>query len=302
MNADAVATPAAPLAGRARTYASFVKLEHALFSLPLILAGAWIAAPRGVPPLTLLWIALAATGARTAALALNRLLDHAIDARNPRTRLRELPSGRMSPREGWLVALAGTAVYVAAAAALNPLCLALSPLPLAVFVLYPLLKRATPLCHFGVGAALALSPLGGFLAVTPDLGAALRACGPLALFTLGWVSGFDIIYATLDEGFDRAHGVHSLPAALGPARALVVSRLAHAAGFVALAAWAWSRWPTPAVAAALLAVAGGLAWQQASARHVDLAFFRINAGLGFVVLAVVLAGQGLPGLAGTGAP
>ena len=294
---DTIAPPAASFAGRARTYATFVKIEHALFSLPLILAGAWLAAPRGVAPLTLLWIALAATGARTAALALNRLLDQAIDAKNPRTRVRELPSGRMSAFEGWAIVAAGTAVYVAAAAALNPLCLLLSPIPLAVFTLYPLLKRFTPLCHFGVGAALALSPLGGFLAVVPDLGRALAEAGALAVFTLFWVTGFDLIYATLDEDFDRAHGVRSLPAALGSARALAVSRACHAVAFVALAAWAWSRWPLPLVAVALAAVAAGLAWQQASARHVDLAFFRINAGLGFVVLAVVLAGQGLPGLA-----
>ena len=294
---DTIATPMAAVSNRARTYASFVKIEHALFSLPLILAGAWLASPRGVAPLTLLWIALAGTGARTAALALNRLLDRAIDARNPRTAVRELPSGRMSAREGWLVAAAGTAVYLAAATALNPLCLALSPIPLLVFTLYPLLKRFTPLCHFGVGTALALSPLGGFLAVEPDLPAALSACGALALFTLLWVTGFDLIYATLDEDFDRAHGVRSLPAAFGSARALQVSRACHATGFAILAAWAWSRWPTPAVALALAAVAAGLAWQQASARHVDLAFFRINAGLGLVVLAVVLAGQGVPGIA-----
>jgi len=288
--------PPAPstVADRARAYASFVKIEHALFSLPLILAGTWLAAPRGVDLATLAWIALAGTGARTAALALNRLLDRAIDARNPRTRVRELPSGRMSAREGWLLVAAGTAVYLAAAATLNPLCLLLSPIPLAVFTLYPLLKRFTPLCHYGVGAALALSPLGGYLAVVPDLGAAFREAGPLALFTLGWVAGFDLIYATLDETFDRTHGVHSLPAALGTDRALVVARITHAAAFAVLAGWAWSRWPVPGVAVALAAVALGLAWQQASARHVDLAFFRINAGLGFVVLAVVLAGQGLP--------
>lgn len=297
MNTHAATATAADLAGRARAYASFVKIEHALFSLPLILAGAWLAAPGGVPLATLGWIALAGTGARTAALALNRLLDRAVDAQNPRTRVRELPSGRMSAREGWLVAAAGTAVYLGAAAALDPLCLALSPIPLAVFTLYPLLKRVTPLCHFGVGAALALSPLGGYLAVRPDLGAAFAACGALAGFTLGWVAGFDIIYATLDEDFDRAHGVHSLPAALGSGRALLVARACHLAAFAALAAWAWSRWPAPPVALALAAVAAGLAWQQASARNVDLAFFRINAGLGFVVLAVVLAGQGLPALA-----
>ncbi len=294
MTTNAAVSPAPTLTGRVQHYASFVRIEHALFSLPLILAGTWLAAPGGVPWSTLAWIALAGTGARTAALALNRLLDRAIDARNPRTRGRELPSGRMSVREGWLIALGGTIVYAIAAAALNPLCLALSPIPLIVFTLYPLLKRVTPLCHFGVGAALALSPLGGFLAARPDFLAAFREAGPLALFSLFWVAGFDIIYATLDRDFDREHGIHSLPAALGNERALLVSRACHLVAFASLALWAWSRWPTPAVALALAAVAAGLVWQQASAKHVDLAFFRINAGLGFVVLAVVLAGQGLP--------
>jgi 4-hydroxybenzoate polyprenyltransferase len=291
---NTIARPADGLAGRARTYASFVKIEHALFSLPLVVAGALLASPRGFAWLALVWIALAATGARTAALALNRLLDRAIDAQNPRTRGRELPAGRMGVGEAWGVAIAGTLVYVAAAAALGPLPLALSPIPLVVFAGYPLLKRVTPLCHFGVGLALALSPLGGFVALRPEGGAALTEAGPLALFALFWVAGFDIIYATLDEDFDKARGVRSLPAALGSARALWVSRACHAIAFAALAAWAWSRWPSPAVAVALVGVAAGLAWQQRSARHVDLAFFRINAGLGFVVLAVVVAGLWSP--------
>jgi 4-hydroxybenzoate polyprenyltransferase len=287
---NAIARPAEGLAGRARTYASFVKIEHALFSLPLVLAGALLASPRGFSWGALAWIALAATGARTAALALNRLLDRAIDADNPRTKGRELPAGRMGALEAWGVTIAGTVVYVVAAAALGPLPLALSPIPLAVFALYPLLKRFTPLCHFGVGTALALSPLGGYVALRPDVPAALRDMGALALFALFWVAGFDIIYATLDEDFDRSRGVHSLPAALGSARALVVSRACHAFAFAVLAAWAWSRWPSIGVAVALAGVGAGLVWQQRSARHVDLAFFRINAGLGFVVLAVVLAG------------
>ncbi len=287
---NTIARSAEDLAGRARTYANFVKIEHALFSLPLVLAGALLAAPQGFAWSALGWIALAATGARTAALALNRLIDRAIDGQNPRTRGRELPSGRMGVREAWGVAIAGTVVYVFAAAALGPVPLALSPIPLAVFALYPLMKRFTPLCHFGVGAALALSPLGGYIALVPDVGAALRDAGALALFALFWVAGFDIIYATLDEDFDRASAVRSLPAALGRERALAVSRACHGTGFAVLAAWAWSRWPSPWVALALAGVAAGLVWQQRSAKHVDLAFFRINAGLGFVVLAVVLAG------------
>jgi 4-hydroxybenzoate polyprenyltransferase len=246
-----LAPAAASLAGRARTDARFVKIEHALFSLPLILAGAWLAAPHGFPWATLGWIALAGTGARTTALALNRLLDREIDARNPRTKVRELPSGAMNVAEGRAVALAGAAAYAFAAARLNPLCLALSPVPLVVFAVYPLLKRFTPLCHFGVGAALALSPLGGYLAIVPDVGAALREAGPLALFTLGWVAGFDLIYATLDVEFDRANGVHSLPAAIGIEKALWVSRACHVVAFAALAWWALARWPQPLVAGAL---------------------------------------------------
>jgi len=293
---SSLARPTVPLAlDRAQTYARFVKLEHALFSLPLILAGALVASPAGFAWRTLAWIAVAGTGARTAALALNRLLDRSIDAQNPRTRTRELPAGAMKTGEAWGVAIAGTLAYVVAAAALGPLCLALSPVPLAVFTLYPLLKRVTPLCHLGVGLALGLSPLGGFVAVVPDVRAALVGAGALAVFATFWVAGFDIIYATLDEEFDREAGVHSLPGAIGSARALVVSRACHAVAFAALAWWAWSRWPTLAVALSLAGVLAGLAWQQLSARHVDLAFFRINAGLGFVVLAVVLAGQGVPG-------
>src|SRR5262245_138327 len=278
-----MSTLAPALADRARTYARFVKIEHALFSLPLILAGAWLAAPHGFSWATLGWIALAGTGARTAALALNRLLDRAVDLKNPRTKVRELPSGAMSVAEGWGVAIVGTAAYVFAAARLNPLCLALSPIPLAVFALYPLLKRFTSLCHFGVGAALALSPLGGYLALAPDLGAAFRDAGALAVFTLGWVAGFDLIYATLDIEFDRANGVHSMPAAIGIENALWVSRACHVVAIAALSAWSLQRWPSPLVAGALALVAAGLAWQQKSAHDVDLAFFRINAALGFVV-------------------
>ncbi|MEP7028615.1 MAG: UbiA-like polyprenyltransferase [Candidatus Eisenbacteria bacterium] len=292
---SSLARPAVPsLIDRARTYARFVKIEHALFSLPLILAGALLAAPGGFALPVLGWIALAATGARTAALALNRLLDRAIDARNPRTRSRELPSGVMTLKEGWGVAFLGAAVYGLAAWRLNSLCLLLSPIPLVVFAVYPLLKRVTPLCHFGVGAALALSPLGGYLAVSPDLGRAFADAGLLALFTLGWVAGFDIIYATLDVDFDRASGVHSLPAALGAPRALYVSLVCHSLAFAALTGWALVRWPSPWVAGALALVGAGLAWQQKSAENVDLAFFRINAGLGFAVLLVVIAGQGVP--------
>lgn len=283
----------APL-GALADYARFVKLEHTLFSLPLVLTGALLGAAQlradGAPPrldaMRLAWIFLAAAGARTFALAANRWIDREIDARNPRTAARELPSGRIRPAEAWGVLLAGLAVYLVSAAALSALCLALSPIPLLVFVAYPHLKRFTPLCHFGVGAALALSPLGGYLGVTGSM-RGLEGVLPLAGFTLLWVAGFDLIYATLDEAHDRAHGIHSLPAAIGARAALTVSSLVQAAAFASLAAWTAARGGGP-VAWALLAVAGALlVWQQRAAARVELAFFHINAGLGFVVLALV---------------
>jgi 4-hydroxybenzoate polyprenyltransferase len=172
------------------------------------------------------------------------------------------------------------------------LCLALSPIPLLVFVTYPHLKRFTPLCHFGVGTALALSPLGGYLGVTGTM-RGLEEVLPLAAFTLLWVAGFDLIYATLDEQHDRAAGIHSLPAAIGSRAALQVSSWVQAAGFAILTAWT-ALHGGGAVAWACLAATGALLfWQQRAAARVELAFFRINSVLGFFVLALVWSVVGL---------
>ncbi len=275
------------------TFLSFVRFEHTLFSLPLLLAGAVLGA-RGLPAgRTLALIVIAGTGARTAALALNRILDREIDARNPRTAGRELPSGRLSRGGAWCVAAAGAAVYVLAAALLPPLCLKLSPIPLAVFVGYPFLKRFTILSHFGVGLGLALGTLGAWIAVT----GVFRPYGPahlLALFTFLWASGFDVIYATLDERFDREAGLHSLPARLGRRPALAAAAAIHGLGFGTLAVTTFHYLATPA-AWTLLALVGLLfLLEHRLAHRVDLAFFRINAGLGFVVLALIWTG--LPAL------
>jgi 4-hydroxybenzoate polyprenyltransferase len=279
------------------TYARFVKFEHTVFSLPLIVAGALIGdhvlrdarMPGALTLGRLLLIFVAAAGARTFALAMNRIIDHRLDALNPRTAVRELPSGRMRLREGWVVAAVGAGAYWTAAAFLPPICLLLSPIPIVVFVGYPYLKRFTPLCHLGVGLGLALSPLGGFLGVAGSL----RGLGqvlPLFAFALCWVSGFDIIYATLDEAHDRAHGVRALPATLGRAAALRVSAALHVLAFASLAIWAMMQGVGPWAWACLAAVGALLWWEQRAAQHVELAFFRINSGLGFVVLALVWVG------------
>lgn len=300
-----MATAAAPVAPleRLRMYGSFVRFEHTLFSLPLILAGVF-SAPG--PPLTATrWalVAIAAVGARTVAMALNRLIDRRLDALNPRTKGRELPAGRMRAAEAWLLLAVSAAAYLAACAGLGPWFLGISPVPLIVFTAYPYLKRFTPLCHFGVGAALALAPLAGYAAAHPDL-ARIAPSLWLSAFALAWVSGFDIIYATLDEEFDRAHGVHSMVAWLGRRRALMIAGALHAVAFLCLvgalvlllgATPRNTDWAMPLSLLALAATGVLLYLEQRWAEDVDLAFFKVNVLVGFGVLATVLAARAAGG-------
>ncbi|MEI6562714.1 MAG: UbiA-like polyprenyltransferase [bacterium] len=206
---------------------NFIKIEHTIFSLPLLLAGAWLGAGRQWPGLRpLLLVILAGVGARSLGMAMNRILDRHIDQLNPRTASRELPSGKLSLGQAWIVAVAGLAVYLVACAALGPLCLRLSPIPALVLITYSMLKRFSSLCHYGIGVCLALGPLGAYVAVTGSTaidGATLM----LALFTFCWISGFDIIYALQDMTTDREIGVHSLPAALGSTGAQGMAALTH---------------------------------------------------------------------------
>ncbi|MCI0405119.1 MAG: putative 4-hydroxybenzoate polyprenyltransferase, partial [candidate division Zixibacteria bacterium] len=203
-------------------YARLVKIEHTLFSLPMVYAGAFLAKGFSVTLLEYLLILLAAAGARSTAFALNRIIDARIDALNPRTATRELPAGRIKAAEALGFAVVSALVYVIAAAMLNRWCLILAPIPLAIFVIYPYMKRFTPLAHFGLGAASACAPLGGWMAVSGTF----AGSGPsilLGLFSFFWVSGFDIIYAVGDEEFDRKQNLHSLVVSLGKTKALLVS-------------------------------------------------------------------------------
>jgi len=290
---------AIPADNRLRTYASFVRFEHTLFSLPLILAGIFSAPGPAMAARRWGLVAVAAVGARTAAMSLNRLIDRRIDALNPRTRTRELPAGRMKLAEAVTMLLASAAAYLAACAALGPWFLEVAFVPLAIFTLYPYLKRFTPLCHVGVGAALALAPLAGFAAAHPDL-ERWRAAVLLGVFALLWVTGFDIIYATLDEEFDRANGIHSMITWLGRARALRVSWGLHLAGITALAGVAFTiladsshrigEWTV--AAGALFGVTVVLLYcEQRWAEDVNLAFFKTNVWVGAGVLAMVLAAR-----------
>lgn len=206
---------------------NFTKIEHTAFSLPLLFTGAWLGGQSRWPGVgTLVLIVLAAIGARIFGMAFNRIFDRHIDARNPRTAIRELPSGTMRLGTALGVALAGLGIYLGACVLLGRWCLYLSPLPLIPLLGYSLLKRFTWLCHFGIGLCLALAPLGAFVATADHLNfsaAILWFSG----FVFFWLSGADIIYAMLDIESDRANGIYSLPAKLGATGAQKVAIGVH---------------------------------------------------------------------------
>jgi len=272
-----------------RTFGSFIKFEHTLFSLPLIFAGSFLAWG-GMPDLyLLLLIILAGAGARTAALAINRIIDRKIDSENPRTSGRELPSGKISLLNAYVITIAGLIVYFVAAYLICDFVLLLSPIPLVVFIVYPLMKRFTTLCHFGVGLGLALAPLGGWVAVTCSFRGILPGV-VLSVFTFLWVSGFDIIYATLDEDFDKQRGIHSMVSAYGKDTALYVSGLLHQAAFFSIAFLYFLIFKTIAAGVMLAVIAILLYLEHRKSANVDLAFFRINILVGFAVFLFVLSG------------
>jgi len=212
------------VAGRIKTYMELIKVEHTVFALPFALTAALMAA-KGFPSLyQLFWITVALFGARTAAMSLNRAIDAEIDARNPRTANRHIPRGIVKRSEAILLAVFGFAVMVFAAYKLNRLALELSPVAIFVLTLYSFTKRFTALCHVVLGIAVALAPLGAWVAVkgSIDLPAII-----LSLSVAFWVAGFDIIYALQDVEFDRKEGLYSIPAKLGERGALLISRIFH---------------------------------------------------------------------------
>jgi 4-hydroxybenzoate polyprenyltransferase len=217
-------------------FGRMIKFEHTLFALPFALAAAAIAARgHGLSILRLLGIVIAMAGARTAAMGFNRIVDRRFDAQNPRTARREIPTGAISLRAAWTMTLGAAAVFVVAAAALGPLCLALSPIALALLFGYSYTKRFTALCHLFLGLAIASGPAGAWIAVRGDFG---WIPGLLMLAVACWIAGFDVLYALSDRDFDRATGLHSIPARLGVPGALAVSALLHLVTIVALYALA----------------------------------------------------------------
>jgi 4-hydroxybenzoate polyprenyltransferase len=275
-----------------RRYFDLVKFEHTIFAMPFALVGLLVATAGRPSRSMLLWVVVAMVGARTAAMAFNRLADRHLDAANPRTADRHLPAGTVSPLGAGALVVAGCLVLVVAAWRLNPLCLALSPVALAVVLGYSYLKRVSAAAHLVLGLGLAIAPVGAWLAATGAF-----AAFPLwtAAGVMFWVAGFDTIYGLQDVDFDRAAGLHSLAARLGVGRALTVSRVFHVLAVACLAA-AVRRTEVLGVVSLLgvVLVAGLLAWEQAivrggDLRHIDKAFFEINSWVGMVFLAAVLA-------------
>lgn len=221
---------------RLRTYASFVRFSHSVFALPFALAGALLAGERS--PLTwrtVAWILVAMVAARSAAMGFNRLVDARMDALNPRTAGRELPRGAMSRREAaWFVTVA-SAVFVFAASRLSVICLALSPVALAIVFWYSLAKRYTTWTQLFLGLAMAVAPVGGWLAAGGRGG---WEPWLLAAAIGTWVGGFDVLYACQDVDFDRAHHLRSIPVRFGVGASVMISRLLHALAISCLLALA----------------------------------------------------------------
>jgi 4-hydroxybenzoate polyprenyltransferase len=264
-----------------------IRFSHSVFALPFALASAALAAVEGIRWGQVAWILVAMVAARSAAMGFNRLADHAIDARNPRTSGRELPRGALSRAQVALFVVVSAAVFVAAAAMLNPLCLALSPAALAIVLGYSYTKRFTSLSHVFLGLALAIAPVGAWLAVRG------RFDWPPIVLGLGvaaWVAGFDVIYACQDVEFDRREGLHSLPARLGMARALLAARALHLAAAGLLASLYWLAPLHPVYLAGVAFVALLLAYEHSLVRaddlsRVDVAFFTVNGWIGVFYLA-----------------
>ena len=282
---------------RIRDVLSLVKFSHSIFALPFALQGAWLASG-GVPGLRELgWIVLAAVAARTAAMGFNRLVDRDIDAENPRTAGRELPAGKLSVGAVRALVILASAVFFAAAFALNPLAGKLSPAVLVVLLGYSYVKRIHFTAHLVLGLALALAPLGAWVAVRGNLEVDLLPILLLASVVWTWVAGFDLIYACQDAEFDRGRGLESIPARFGIRGALRLSRLLHVATVALLAGFAYTSGLGWIYAFAVAGASLLLAWEQSlvspdDLSRVDVAFFTLNGWVGvalFVGMVVDLA-------------
>ncbi|MEY2786391.1 MAG: hypothetical protein RL277_2603 [Planctomycetota bacterium] len=284
-------------------YAGLVRFSHSIFALPFAMSGAWLAA-RGVPaPRVLALVLVCAVAARTAAMAFNRLVDAGLDARNPRTQQREIPAGKVSKSAARVLIALSALIFVGASFLLNPLAGWLSLPVLGVLLFYSYMKRIHWSAHLVLGLALAIAPLGAYIAVKGAIESDVWPVVWLAVAVLTWVAGFDLIYACQDADFDRAEGLRSIPARFGIAPALVLSALLHVLTLAALVltgwtgglSWAW--WIALALSALLLFYEHWIVRPDDLSR-VNMAFFTLNGWMGVGLFAGLLVDTMLRGAAG----
>lgn len=285
---------------RAVRYANLVKLPHTVFALPFALVGVTLGTFHADARLvTVAWVVVAFTAARFAAMGFNRIADRAYDARNPRTSMRELPTGALGVKEAWTAVVVACAVFAFAAAMINPLCFALSPLALAWVLGYSYTKRFTRWSHLVLGFGLGIAPVGGYLAITGAWSEPWWMLAVLATAVATWTAGFDVIYALQDVEVDRAEGLWSLPATLGAARAIGIARGLHMLTVVALAAVGVAvhaglyYFGGVGAAAVLLHYEHHLV-RTAGLAKLDKAFFTVNVALSSVFLVFVVLERMLP--------
>jgi 4-hydroxybenzoate polyprenyltransferase len=272
---------------RVLTYFSFVRFSHSVFALPFALTGALLAwREQPFSWAQVVWIVVCMVSARSAAMGFNRLVDANFDARNPRTSMRELPRGAMSKAEGALFVILSSAVFVYGASRLSTLCLVLSPVALAIVFWYSLAKRVTSYTQLFLGLAMAVAPVGGWLAAGGRQGVEPWLLG-LAIGL--WVGGFDILYACQDVDVDLQQGLRSIPTRFGVGRAIRLSRMFHVATIVAMAAlWRVAHLPVSYLAG--VAIVGALlAYEQSLVSERDLSqvkrAFDLNGYVGIIYFA-----------------
>jgi 4-hydroxybenzoate polyprenyltransferase len=275
-------------------YVNLVKLPHTVFALPFALVGVTLASYSA--PVTIakvIWVVIAFTAARFAAMGFNRIVDRDVDALNPRTKSREIPSGVLSVGAATVAVTIACVAFVVAAWQLNRLCLLLSPLALAWVLFYSYTKRFTRLCHIVLGIGLSIAPVGGYLAVTGQWSDPWWMLVLLATAVATWVGGFDILYALQDIDFDCAQGLHSLPAALGERNALTIARSLHVCTVLALAGVGfaigahWIYALGVAVATTLLLYEHSLV-KPGDLTRLNAAFFTMNGVISILFFAFVL--------------
>jgi len=284
---------------KAVVYSRMIKFSHTIFALPFALS-AMVLVQRAKPLdlATVFWIIVAMVGARSAAMGFNRIADAAIDAKNPRTALREIPRGVISKGEAGFFTAIASLVFIAASAMLSPLCFWLSFPVLACLFAYSYMKRVTWLAHLFLGFTIGLAPMGVWIAVTGALSGMIAV---LSLALMTYIAGFDILYACQDVEFDRAMGLHSIPANFGVEKAMRVSTILHGVSALSLLGlyWLFPLSPVYLLFVGIITVLFFVEHRLVNPRdlsRIDMAFFHVNSMISILVLVAVFSGSALRGI------